>query len=408
MGLVGHIFDESSLKKLPGDIAIGHNRYSTTGSSKIVNAQPIMIETNIGPLALGHNGNIVNSEFLRNEMISKGYKFNSTSDSEVIASLIASSTEKTIVERIRSTMRRLVGAYSLVIMTPQLLIGVRDPLGVRPLSIGQLDGHWMLASETCALDHLGALHTREIEPGEIVTIDAEGMKNYKENSGKKAFCVFEYIYFARPDSVIMDRLLYTTREAMGANLAIEYPVDADMVIGIPDSATAAGIGYARESKIPLSSGLLKNRYIYRTFIEPDQSIRELGVGLKFNPLPKVIEGKKLVVVDDSIVRGTTTPRVIGLLRRAGASEIHMRICAPPIRYPCFLGVDMATRRELIAAQKSVPEICKHIGADTLGYLSIDGLLKAVNIPRNQLCLACFTGEYPVPVQLEMDKFALES
>ncbi|MCX6013925.1 MAG: amidophosphoribosyltransferase, partial [Chloroflexi bacterium] len=219
---------------------------------------------------------------------------------------------------------------------------------------------------------------------------------------------FEYIYFARPDSVIMDRLLYTTREAMGANLALEHPVEADMVIGVPDSATAAGIGYARESKIPLSSGLCKNRYIYRTFIEPDQNIRELGVGLKFNPLPRVISGKKLIVVDDSIVRGTTTPRVIALLRRAGASEIHMRICAPPIRYPCCLGVDMASRRELIAAQKSIPEICKHIGADTLGYLSIEGLLKAVNIPRNHLCLACFTGEYPVPVQLEMDKFALET
>ncbi|MFC1906116.1 amidophosphoribosyltransferase, partial [Chloroflexota bacterium] len=236
---------------------------------------------------------------------------------------------------------------------------------------------------------------------------SDGLKSYKEPSKKLAFCVFEYIYFARPDSVIKNRLLYATREAMGAQLAIEHPVDADLVIGVPDSATAAGIGYARQSGIPISEGLLKNRYVGRTFIEPDQRIRDLGVRLKFNPLPRIIEGKRLVVIDDSIVRGTTTPRVISMLRRAGAKEVHMRICAPPLRYPCFLGVDMATRAELIAAQKTISEIAWHIGADSLGYLSVEGLLKAVDITGSELCLACFTGDYPVPVQLEMDKLALE-
>jgi len=293
-------------------------------------------------------------------------------------------------------------------MTPDKLFGVRDPLGVRPMSLGKINGHWMIASESCALDHLGVYSTREIDPGEILQISSEGLKSYKETSKKHAFCVFEYIYFARPDSVIKDRLLYTTREAMGAQLAIEHPVDADLVIGVPDSATAAGIGYARQSGIPVSEGLLKNRYVGRTFIEPDQRIRDLGVRIKFNPLPRVIEGKRLVVIDDSIVRGTTTPHVVSMLRRAGAKEVHLRICAPPLRHPCFLGVDMATKGELIAAQKTVEEIAEHIGADSLGYLSVDGLLKAVGITNSELCLACFTGDYPVPVQLEMDKLALES
>lgn len=408
MGLVGQVFDEETLGLLFGDIAIGHNRYSTTGSSRIGNAQPIVLNTQLGPMALGHNGNIVNAEYLRNELIDRGCTFNTSSDSEVIANLIASSLEKTWVDKIRYAMRRLIGAYSLVIMTPKMLIGVRDPLGVRPLSLGQINGHWMMASESCALDHLGVHSDREIEPGEIVVIDQYGMNSYKERSDKLAFCIFEYIYFARPDSIVKDRLLYAAREAMGAQLAIEHPVDADLVIGVPDSATAAGIGYSRQSKITLSEGLLKNRYVGRTFIEPDQRIRELGVGLKFNPLPRIISGKRLVVVDDSIVRGTTTPHVIQLLRRAGATEIHMRICAPPICYPCFFGVDMASRHELIAAQKSVSEITEQIGADTLGYLSIDGLLKAVDLPSDEFCLACFTGEYPVPVQLEMDKLAMET
>jgi amidophosphoribosyltransferase len=279
---------------------------------------------------------------------------------------------------------------------------------VRPLCLGTVDHGYVLASESCAIDHIGATFIREVEPGEIVAIDKDGIKSYKEPGGRKALCIFEYIYFARPDSVINGKLLYTTRLAMGAELAKEYPVEADMVMGVPDSATVAGIGYSQGSGIPYGEGLLKNRYVGRTFIEPDQRIRDLGVRLKFNPLPKLLDGKRLVVVDDSIVRGTTTPKVIKMLRRAGVKEVHMRICAPPILNPCFLGVDMATRWELIAAQKSVPQIKNYIGADSLGYLSLEGLLRAVGQPRENFCTACFTGDYPIPVQLQMDKLALEN
>jgi amidophosphoribosyltransferase len=265
----------------------------------------------------------------------------------------------------------------------------------------------VVSSETCAFDHIGATFERDIEPGEIVAINESGAKSYREEGIRRSSCIFEYIYFSRPDSIIDGQLLHTVRQNMGRGLAQEHPVDADLVIGVPDSATAAGFGYALESGIPPGEGLIKNRYMGRTFIEPDQHIRDLGVKLKFNPLRSVLEGKRVVLVDDSIVRGTTTPSVIKLLRKGGAKEVHMRVCAPPICYPCFFGVDMATRWELIAAQKSIPQIRDYIGADSLGYLSIDGLVKAVGLPRNQFCLACFTGEYPVPVQLEMDKLALE-
>ena len=408
MGLVSQAFDEEVLSRLWGDIAIGHNRYSTTGASRSANAQPLVVENATGKIALGHNGNILNARYLRQELEAKGYNFSTGTDSEVIAYLILSSTKKTWVDRIRAAMKRLEGAYSLVLMTNDALFGVRDPLGVRPLCLGRLDGGWVLASESCALDHIGARFLREVEPGEVVVIDASGMRSYKvADKGRRGLCIFEYIYFSRPDSMLEGRRVYTARQAMGARLAREYPVDADLVIGIPDSATAAGIGYSQESGIPLTEGLLKNRYVGRTFIEPDQRIRELGVKLKFNPMPEILGGKRLVIVDDSIVRGTTTPRVVAMLRRAGAKEIHMRICAPPIRYPCPLGVDMATRWELIAANKDIPEIARFIGADSLGYLSIEGLIKAVALPRKLFCLGCFTGDYPVPVQLEMDKLALE-
>ena len=408
MGLVSQVYNEEVLSKLWGNTAIGHNRYSTAGSSRSENAQPIVAEGPGGKIALGHNGNIVNAIYLRQELQARGYDFSTDTDSEVIAQLIISSTAKTWTERIKYAMRRLEGAYSLVLMTKDALFGVRDPLGVRPLCLGILDGGWMIASETCALDHIGARFVREVEPGEVVAIDSRGLRSSRvRDVRKRGLCIFEYIYFARPDSIINGRRLYSARQAMGARLARDYPVAADLVIGIPDSATAAGIGYSTEASIPFIEGLLKNRYVGRTFIEPDQRIRELGVQLKFNPMAEVIEGKSLVVVDDSIVRGTTTPRVINLLRKAGAREVHMRICAPPIRYPCFFGVDMATRWELIAAHKDVPEIATSIGADSLGYLSIDGLIEAVGLPRELFCLACFTGDYPVPVQLEMDKLALE-
>jgi amidophosphoribosyltransferase len=408
MGLVSHVFTEDELVRLKGTMAIGHNRYSTTGSSVACNAQPVLVGTTDVSLALGHNGNITNSASLRAGLEENGFVFNSSTDSEVIADLMLSSPEKEIEARIKYAMRRLQGAYSLVLLANDRLYGVRDPMGVRPLSLGSIDGGWVLASETCALDHIGAQFVREIEPGEIVTIDGNGVRSTRIESERKALCIFEYIYFARPDSVLNGKLIYSTRENMGAILSVEHPVDADIVLGIPDSATAAGIGYARASGIPYHEGLIKNRYVGRTFIEPDQRLRELGVRLKFNPLTQEISGKRLVVVDDSIVRGTTTPRVINMLRKAGAREVHMRICAPPIRYPCFFGVDMATRWELIAAQKTVPEIRDAIGADTLGYISMEGLIDAVGLPRENFCAACFTGEYPMPVQLEMDKLQLET
>jgi amidophosphoribosyltransferase len=408
MGRVSNVFNEELLSQLTGHIAIGHNRYSTAGSSRAINAQPILVGNNSETISIAHNGNVINATHLYQELATQGYTFRGSTDTEVIANLILASPGKNWVERIRYAMRRLQGAYSVVIMTPQKLYAVRDPFGVRPLCLGKLDHGWVVASETCALDHIGAGFIREVEPGEIVAIDENGVQSFPGESSKGGMCIFEFIYFARLDSVINGRLLYLARQAMGAGLAIEHPVDADIVMGVPESAIAAATGYARESGIPVVEGLIKNRYVGRTFIEPDQRIRDLGVKLKYNPLPQVLDGERVVVVDDSIVRGTTTPSVVKILRKAGAREIHMRICAPPIKYPCFFGVDMATRRELIAAQKSIPEICKFIGADTLGYLSIDGLIKAVDLPRENFCLACFTGDYPIPVQLEMDKLALET
>jgi len=409
MGLVAQAFNEGILNQLGGHIAIGHNRYSTTGSSKITNAQPLMVNSPLGDIALGHNGNIINAQYLRQELEERGYKFATTADSEVIAYLIASAPGKSLSDKIKYAMGRLQGAYSLVLLTKDKLIGVRDPLGVRPLCLGGFDGNWALASESCALDQLGMQFLREVAPGEVVIIDDSGVQSFiGGEAGRRALCIFEYIYFARPDSIINGRRLYPARQAMGAGLSREYPVDADLVIGVPDSATAAGVGYSQASGIPFGEAFIKSRYVGRTFIEPDQRLRDTGVRLKFSPLPEVLSGKKVVVVDDSIVRGTTTPRIVSLLRRAGAEEVHLRICASPIRYPCFFGIDMATRGELIAAHKSVPEIAEFLGADSLGYLSLDGLVRAVGLPWDTFCLACFNGDYPVPVQLEMDKLALEA
>jgi len=408
MGLVSQAFEEGALSRLTGDIAIGHNRYSTTGSCHSKNVQPIVLGTGADAMAIAHNGNIINAKHLYDELSDQGYTFRTTTDTVFIVNLILFSPDKGWVDKIRYAMHRLQGVYSLTIMTNHTLYGVRDPLGVRPLCLGLIDGGWVFASETCALDHIGANFVREIEPGEIVAISENGVESYPDEGARRAVCVFEYIYFARPDSIINNRLLYPARQAMGAELAKEHPVEVDLVMGVPDSATAAGIGYAQESGIQLCEGLLKNRYVGRTFIEPDQRIRDLGVKLKFNPMPQILDGKRLVVIDDSIVRGTTTPKVVSLLRKAGAKEVHMRICAPPIRYPCFFGVDMATRWELIAAQKTVAEINDFIGADSLGYLSIDGLVRAIALPKETFCMACFTGDYPIPVQLEMDKLALET
>ena len=420
MGLVSQVFDEMDLGYLPGHIAIGHTRYSTTGSSRQENAQPVYIEGTNGPLALAHNGNLINAEVLRYDLEDNGAVFTGSTDTEVAARMLASAPGSDWLERCANTMKAMAGAYCFVALTPTALIAMRDPYGVRPLCIGKLppeggsayrgNGHsgWVIASETCALDHLGAEFVREIEPGEAIVIDDEGLHAVQGVEKRRdALCVFEYIYFARPDSVIRDKLLHPMRMNMGRELARQAPVDADIVIGVPDSATAAAIGYANESGIPYTEGLVKNRYVGRTFIRPDQRLRDQGVYLKFNPLKQVINGQRLVVVDDSIVRGTTTPKVVQMLRKAGAKEVHMRICSPPIKPPCHFGIDMATQWELIASKQTVEEIRRHIGADSLAYLTIEGLMRAVEQPENSFCTACFTGEYPMPVQLQMDKLVFE-
>ena len=409
MGLVSQAFRESDLERLEGHIAIGHTRYSTTGSSQPQNAQPILSRNGPVELALGHNGNVINALELRQELLDLGCNFVSTTDSEVVAHLLAWAPGKDWSERTSYMMRRLQGAYALVVTTKDTLLGIRDPLGIRPLCIGKLGDGWVIASESCALDHLGAQYLREVEPGETVVITRSGLTSipYTGKSALPAPCIFEYIYFARPDSVLDGKLVYGMRMAMGAELAREHQVEADMVIGVPDSAIAAAVGYSQESGIPYGEGLVKNRYVGRTFISPDQRMRDLGVRTKFNPLPDLIRGKRLVVVDDSIVRGTTTPPVVGLLRKGGAKEVHLRVCAPPIMFPCHLGVDFPTRGELIAANASVDEICQFVGADSLGYLSQEGLLRAVGLPRSEVCMGCFDGTSPIPVQLEMDKLAFE-
>jgi amidophosphoribosyltransferase len=407
MGLVAQVFDEEDLAFLRGHVAIGHTRYSTAGGSIACNAQPLIVRDpdNDAEIALAHNGNLTNAEILREDLEAQGAVFETTADSEVIAHLLARAPGGTWEERFHYVMRRIEGAYSLAIMTRDTLFAVRDPMGNRPLCFGRLGSNWVVASESCALEHLGATFEREVAPGEVVQIDSAGWRSFfpVAPARKLAHCTFEYIYFARPDSRLSGQLLYPVREEMGAQLAREWPVEADLVIGVPDSAIPAAIGYAREAGLPFREGLVKNRYVGRTFIQPDQRIREAGVSLKFNPLREVLEGKRVVVVDDTIVRGTTTPRVVALLRRAGAAEVHMRITAPPIVSPCFYGVDMATKWELIAANKTVEEIRQHIGADSLGYLSLEGLVAATKQPERALCNACFTGKYPISVQLQMER-----
>jgi len=406
MGLVTQIFRERDFYPLTGGLAIGHTRYSTTGSSDPCNAQPFVVEGINGKIALGHNGNIINSDKIKRQLEEQwDSTFTSTTDSEVIAYLLANAPEPTWEERIFHCMRTMQGAFSLVALTPNTLLAARDPLGIRPLCLGKMNGGWVVASETCALEHLGATFVREVEPGEAVVIDEAGLRSaiWSGTKDNRALCVFELIYFARPDSCLDGELVYSKRKDMGAQLALEHPVEADLVIGIPDSSTAAAVGYAQQSGIPYSDGLIKNRYVGRTFIEPEQHLRDLGVRQKFNPLTQVIQGKKLVVVDDSIVRGTTTPHVVSLLRRAGADEVHLRVCAPPIKNPCYMGVDMASRDELIAANRTIEEIREMTDADSLGYLSIQGLLKVVGGSQGGFCDACFTGNYPVPVQLELTK-----
>ena len=409
MGLVHQAFHEFDLHRLPGHMAIGHTRYSTTGSSTKENAQPVLVTGLHGQLALGHNGNVINAAELRQEAVDQWeWPFTTSTDSEVIAHILANAPGEDWGERAAYTMRKLRGAYSLVVQLKDALLAIRDPLGVRPLCLGKLDSGWVVASESCALDNLGARFIRELEPGEVLIVDDQGVRTvHQAKESRRALCVFETIYFARPDSILDQRLVYLSRQEMGRQLAREHPADADIVIAIPDSATAAAVAYAQESGLPYREGLVKNRYVGRTFIEPDQRIRDIGVRLKFNPLPEILDGQRVVVVDDSIVRGTTTPHVISLLRRAGAKEVHLRVCAPPIVSPCHFGVDFATRGELIAARMTVPEVCRTVGADSLGYLSIEGLFRAVDAPQEHHCFGCFSGRYPIDVQLDMDKLVLE-
>lgn len=409
-GLIANVFNDFDVNELKGGIGIGHTRYSTTGSDSKQNAQPLIVQGINGELALGHNGNIVNSEELKDKYLSEfDIDYITTADTEVIAYMYVNSVGKDWFEKSNYCMRYIKGAFSLVMMTKDELIGVRDPLGIRPLCLGKKNDSWILSSESSALSHIGAEFVREIDNGETIVINKSGIKSSKYNSSSKdhKMCIFEQIYFSRPDSVIDGQLTYESRLKMGKSLAKEHAVDADIVVGVPDSAIPAAIGYSNESKIPYTEGLIRNRYVGRTFISPNQKLRELGVKTKFNVLNEVVKNKRVVLIDDSIVRGTTTSRVIEMIKDAGAKEIHMRVSSPPITSPCFFGVDMATSSELIANQFNVEEIRKIIGADTLGFLSIDALEKSVNSKKGNYCKACFTGNYPMPVQLDFDKFHLE-
>jgi amidophosphoribosyltransferase len=410
MGLVAQVFNEAIIKELKGNFSIGHTRYSTTGSSSAINAQPLVIESNMGSIAVAHNGNIVNADIIRDELERQGVIFKTSSDTEVLSQLICNAPGDTWEVKISHMMQKVEGAYSLAILVKDAVYAVRDGNGIRPLSLGKMEnGGWFFASETCALDHLGAEYVRDVNPGEIVRIDSNGLHSVQAIKQKRnAFCLLEYIYFARPDSKFKKSLVHPIRQQMGRLLAKEFPVKADLVVGVPDSAIAAAIGYSEESKIPYGEALMKNRYVGRTFIQPDQSLRERNVQLKFNPMSEMVKDKRIVLVDDSIVRGTTTPRVINMLRKAGAKEVHMRITSPPIVNPCFYGVDMANKAELIANHKSIDEIEQHIGADSLGYLSIESTIAATNNSEDSLCTACFTGNYPTNVPLQFDKMQMET
>jgi len=394
MGLLSSIFDEEILSTLTGHLGIGHTRYSTSGSSIVVNAQPLLENSEIGEFAFAHNGNLTNTEELR-ETLAPSTTLQATSDSEVLAKLIVEA-QGPMMERIKSVMQRARGAYSVVMCTRSAVYAFRDPWGVRPLCVGTYgDGH-IVASESSALATVGATYLRELNPGEIIAIDERGLTSMQTEvrGAHPALCMFEYIYFARPDSVLDGQTIYMARHAMGRELAREHPADADVVMAIPDSAIPGGIGYAAESGLPYVEGLIKNRYIGRTFISPNPEMRSRGVRLKFNPVVENLRGQRVVVVDDSIVRATTTPRIVALLREAGAREVHVRVTSPPIKHPCYLGVDMATYDELIAAKYTVNEICTKIGADSLGYLSIDRLVAATGRKRDVMCLGCLTGSYP--------------
>ncbi|TAL16174.1 amidophosphoribosyltransferase [bacterium] len=396
MGLVSEIFDERTLSELPGSHAIGHVRYSTTGSSVIKNAQPFFVECAHGPIAFAHNGNLVNAACLKRELEDSGSIFQSTMDTEVVAHLYARSRKVKLHERVIDALSRVRGAYSIVALVETRLIAVRDPLGFRPLVLGRLRDAYVVASETCALDLIEAEFIREIEPGEMIMISRKGIESFRPfPETRPRQCIFEFIYFARPDSTIFGHQVYPVRKSFGRELAREHPVEADVVVPVPDSGIVGALGFSEESKIPFEMGLMRNHYVGRTFIEPEQSIRHFGVKLKLNAVKGVIEGKRVVVVDDSIVRGTTSRKIIKMIREAGAKEVHMRITSPPTAHPCFFGIDTPSENQLIAHTHTLKEIARYLTADSVEYLSVDGMRKAVNDGAFNFCDACFTGNYPV-------------
>ena len=407
MGLVSQVFTESDLATLPGDLAIGHCRYSTTGSSTWVNAQPTLRPTKYGTLALAHNGNLTNTGELA-ELVQKlepsvGRDHGATTDTEIMSALISLQNEKNVEASAMSVLPQLEGAFSLVFMDEHTLYAARDRHGVRPLVLGKLETGWVVASESAGLDIVGAAFVREIEPGEFIAIDENGVRSKRWAVAEPKGCLFEYVYLARPDTTIAGKGIHATRVAIGVRLAQEAPVEADLVIPVPESGTPAAIGYSKGSGIPFGIGLVKNSYVGRTFIQPSQTIRQLGIRLKLNPLREIIEGKRIVVVDDSIVRGNTQRAIVRMLREAGAREIHVRISSPPVKWPCFYGIDFATRAELIASGLEVEEIRRSIGADSLGYVSLEGLIESTQIEDKKLCSACFTGVYPIRIPADMSE-----
>jgi len=407
MGLVSQVFTESDLATLPGDLAIGHCRYSTTGSSTWVNAQPTLRPTKYGTLALAHNGNLTNTgdlaELVQKLEPSNAREGGATTDTEIMTALISLQNEKNVEASAMTVLPQLEGAFSLVFMDEHTLYAARDRHGVRPLVLGKLENGWVVASESAALDIVGAAFVREIEPGEFVAIDANGVRSERWAVAEPKGCLFEYVYLARPDTTIAGQGIHATRVRIGERLAKEAPVEADLVIPVPESGTPAAIGYAKGSGIPFGMGLVKNSYVGRTFIQPSQTIRQLGIRLKLNPLREIIEGKRIVVVDDSIVRGNTQRAIVRMLREAGAREIHVRISSPPVKWPCFYGIDFATRAELVASGLEVEEIRRSIGADSLGYVSLEGLIESTQVEENKLCGACFTGQYPIRIPADMSE-----
>jgi amidophosphoribosyltransferase len=395
LGLVSQVFSESTLATLQGDLGIGHNRYSTTGSTTWDNAQPSFKTDGERSIALGHNGNLVNTAELAKRA---GWRSRATTDSDLVTTMLARQSGDGLEEAAMRVLPQLQGAFSFVMMDERTVFAARDPHGLRPLAIGKLPSGFCFASETCALDIVGATYLREVEPGELVMVDEEGLRSRRfAESPKRSLCVFEFVYLARPDSRLLGRTVHEARREMGRLLADEAPTDADMVIPVPDTGHSAAQGFAEASGIPYGEGMLKNRYVGRTFIEPSQTIRERGVKLKLNPIPDSVRSKRLVVVDDSIVRGTTTRQIVQTLREAGATEVHMRITSPPVRWPCFYGIDMSTRQELVASDLSVEQVAEFIGADSLAYLSLDALVEATGADKAGYCRACFDGEYPIPI-----------